>query len=97
MIAEVGKRYAIIQGGRCHWKFDITTLPEWHDELQVVDITGVTPEPEEGDIFDGTSFSKPVVSQVAERVRQPGARELIRALIKRGVITQQDVDDELRV
>ena len=59
MKADVQKRYALIQDGKCHWKFDITTLPEWHDGLQVVDITDLPAEPDEGDLFDGERFSKP--------------------------------------
>jgi hypothetical protein len=59
MRAEPGKRYALIQGGRCHWKFDITTLPEWHDGLHTVDITNLNPEPDEGDLFNGVTFFPP--------------------------------------
>ncbi len=49
MRAESGKRYCIIQSGRVHWKFDASLLPEWHDGLQTVDITGLVPEPAEGE------------------------------------------------
>jgi hypothetical protein len=65
MKAEIGRRYALIQDGRCHWKFDTSTLPEWHDGLLAVDITNLFPEPDEGDLFDGVTFSKPPVPPVA--------------------------------
>ncbi len=59
MRAEIGKRYCQILSGRVHWKFDHTILPEWADgAFQVVEISA--PEPDEGDLFDGVNFSKPV-------------------------------------
>ena len=67
MIAEPGRRYAIIQDGRCHWKFDITTLPACHDGIQTVDITNLQPEPNEGDLFDGVAFMKPPASPAPPR------------------------------
>ena len=57
MKAKIGKRYAQIIQGKCHWKFDISTLPEWQDDaFQVIDITRMNPEPVEGAPFDGTNF-----------------------------------------
>ena len=96
MKAEIGKRYALIQGGRCHWKFDITTLPEWHAGISVVEITGLMPEPDEGDLFDGTTFSKPPVPPAPPvPPREPGSAELMRALVKKGLITEVEVRAEL--
>ena len=69
--AEAGHRYAVIQDGQCHWKFDTTTLPEWHDALRIVDITALIPEPDEGDLYDGAVFSKPIVPPSAP----PATRE----------------------
>jgi hypothetical protein len=58
MLTPVGKRFAQIQDGRCLWKFDSTTLPEFKEgSFQFVEIT--TPEPDEGDLFNGTTFYKP--------------------------------------
>jgi len=94
MRAEPGKRYTIIQGGRCHWKFDISTLPEWHDGLQVVDITDLPREPDEGDLYDGVAFSKPPAPP-APASRTPGNTELVNALIKKGIITRGEIDAEL--
>jgi hypothetical protein len=60
MRAEPGKRYAQVVGGVCRWRFDITTLPEWHDAaFLAVDITALNPEPGEGDLYNGSVFSKP--------------------------------------
>jgi hypothetical protein len=73
MLAEIGKRYAIIQNGLCHWKFDISTLPEWADSLHVVEIE--FPEPDEGDLFDGVAFTKPPV------VPQPRAQDVVDAVL----------------
>jgi hypothetical protein len=88
MKAELGKRYAIIQNGRCHWKFDITTLPVWHDGLHVVELG--TPEPDEGDLFDGVTFSKP--APLAPEVDSVEA--LRRALVRKGILTDVEIDAE---
>ena len=94
MRAEPGKRYALIQNGRCHYTFDIATLPEWHDGLQVVDITDLPREPDEGDLYDGVTFSKPPAPP-APASRASGNAELVNALIKKGIITRGEIEAEL--
>jgi hypothetical protein len=72
MKAEPGKRYTQIVDGVCRWKFDITMLPEWADgAFLAVDITGFNPEPDEGDVFDGASFIKPVPPPAPAPVPRP--------------------------
>ena len=88
MKAEIGKRYAQIFNGKCHWKFDITTLPEWQDSaFQVVDITGMNPEPAEGDIYDGVMFVTPSAppgpspEELAEQQRKSARQAVLDALL----------------
>ena len=94
MKAIIGKRYTIIQNARCHFKFDIATLTEWHDGLQVVDITDLPREPDEGDLYDGVTFSKPPAPP-APASRASGNAELVNALIKKGIITRGEIEAEL--
>jgi len=56
-----------------------------------VDITDLAREPDEGDLYDGTTFSKPP----APASRASGNAELVNALIKKGIITRGEIDAEL--
>lgn len=40
MKAESGKTYALVQDGKVQQIFTIAELPEWHDAMDVRDITG---------------------------------------------------------
>ena len=55
--AQVGKNYAQVVDGKCHWIFTSDDLPEWHDDLPVVDVTGQ--DVAQGDVWNGSSFEKP--------------------------------------
>lgn len=82
MKAEPGKRYAQVIKGKCHWKFDISTLPEWNQDdtrWLTIDITSMFPEPDEGDLYDGVSFSKPSVPTPKEPDPLAGLREALKA------------------
>lgn len=81
--AEAGRTYAVIQDGKAHWIFTKEQLPEWNDEMQVVDITGVQPQPLEGWDYDGTAFSPPAtpVPDTTARAEEIRAR-----------LTQIDID-----
>jgi len=37
-------------GKRGHYKFEAEAKPEWHPSIILVDITGMEPEPNEGDV-----------------------------------------------
>ena len=95
MKADIGKRYAQILNDKCHWKFDITTLPEWQDTaFQVVDITNYNPEPQEGDLFDGMNFTVPpipvpsVMQDIVDRIqalplaRKQALKTVIQAILQ---------------
>lgn len=61
MKSEKGKTYAQIVDSELHWVFTQADLPEWKDEaFLVVDITGMNPTPNVGDLWDGVQFTKPV-------------------------------------
>jgi hypothetical protein len=56
MKAQENKTYAQIIGGKCHWIFTASDLPEWNDnDIDVVDITGLGVNV--GDLFDGVGFT----------------------------------------
>lgn len=94
--AEISRRYALIQDGHCHQKFDITTLPEWADTLQVVDITNLPVEPSEGDLhLGGTAFQKPAPPPPIPPRTVGGPLELQKALIRKGIVTQAEINAEL--
>ncbi len=60
MVAEPGRRYAQVIGGRVHWTFTIVELPEWNENaFLTVDITD-QPNVVEGFIHrGGMSFQPP--------------------------------------
>lgn len=55
------KIFAQIEDGRLHWRFEAEELPDFAPGFQVVEITGHSPLPEEGWIWDAVSesFSAP--------------------------------------
>lgn len=57
--------YAQIKDGRAHWIFQAEEAPEFSDEIVIVDITAVTPMPQEGWSYDGSTFAAPVPYQPA--------------------------------
>jgi hypothetical protein len=78
MKAEIGKRYAQIVGGKCHWIFTSAELPEWQDDAFVtVDVTD-KPQVVTGYIHDGgDAFSPPPPrdpAEIAEEARRAALR-----------------------
>lgn len=59
MKAVEGKKYALIQNGLVHQLFTIDDLPEWHDDLPVVDVTHIDPI-EVGYLYQEGQFLPPV-------------------------------------
>lgn len=53
------KTFAQILHGKLHWKFEQETAPEFAPEIQIVEITGLKPQPQEGWNWDGQKFSAP--------------------------------------
>ena len=57
---ELGHTYAQIVGNILVRKFTIVDMLEYDEEqIEVVDITDVTPTPELGNQYDGAGFSEP--------------------------------------
>ena len=46
-------------GKRAHWKFRAESKPEFHPGIILIDVTGITPEPQENWLWDGKKFSPP--------------------------------------
>lgn len=53
------KTFAQILHGKLHWKFEQETAPEFAPEIQIVEITGMKPQPQEGWDWDEQKFSAP--------------------------------------
>lgn len=61
-VAEQDHIYAQVLHGAVHWIFTQDQLPEWSDAgFDVVDITELNPQPQQGWLYDGLAFSKPLV------------------------------------
>jgi hypothetical protein len=64
MVAIEGRTYMQAINGAAHWKFTSADLPEWNEnDIVVVDITIITPEPQEGWAFSGGVFTAPAIPQ----------------------------------
>lgn len=59
MRAHSGRVYAQILDDRVHWIFSGDQLPEWHDDLHVLDITDADPQPQEGWLVRDGGFVDP--------------------------------------
>lgn len=53
------KTFAQILYGKLHWKFEQEAAPEFAPEIQIMEITGMKPEPQEGWDWNGKTFSAP--------------------------------------
>jgi hypothetical protein len=69
------KVFAQVQDDRLHWKFEQEEQPEFAPDLVIIEITGVSPMPQEGWGFDGTEFMPPpppsteeVIARVQSRI-----------------------------
>lgn len=60
MQAIDGRTYALIQEGRVHQVFTRAQLAEWHDALQVIDVTALNPPPAVGAYYvNGVFYPDP--------------------------------------
>lgn len=72
MKAIPGNTYAITHAGRVQQIFTAATLPEWNErDLDVRDITGITPPPAAGWYTDGATYSaNPITPEdIADKAR----------------------------
>jgi hypothetical protein len=54
-------RYAQVLNGVAHWIFESGTVPEFAPNIEIVDITGESPEPQEQWVYQGgTTFVDPL-------------------------------------
>lgn len=66
MITEQNQTFALIQDNIVSWIFTSNELPEYNEtQINVVNITGQAVV--EGDLYDGTNFSKPVAAALTEQ------------------------------
>lgn len=75
MVAIEGNVYAMILNNQVSWIFDWTLLPEWSDDIEVVDITGVNPQPQVGDTYAGGVFT-PEGSKTLAQLKEEKSVEL---------------------
>lgn len=52
-------RIAQILHNKAHWIFEAETMPEFAPNIVLVDITNVTPAPQEGWDYQNGTFSEP--------------------------------------
>lgn len=60
------KKFAQVLGGKLHWKFEQEKAPDFAADIQIVEITGIAPEPQEGWEWDGKKFIAPPMPSAAE-------------------------------
>lgn len=61
------KTYAQVLNGVLHWKFQQDDAPEFAENIKIVDISSISPKPEEGWLFDDATgkFTAPAGPSVA--------------------------------
>lgn len=64
------KKFAQVLNGKLHWKFEQDKAPDFAEDIQIVEITGITPEPQEGWWWDGQAFIAPLVQTPEELLAQ---------------------------
>lgn len=60
MERQAMKVFAQIENGKLHWKFQAEECPEFAPGFEVIEITSLNPQPEEGWNWDGAVFTEPV-------------------------------------
>lgn len=60
------KKFAQVLNNKLHWKFEQEAAPAFSADIKIVEITGITPEPQEGWDWDGKGFVSPPMPSVAE-------------------------------
>ncbi|MBA4361974.1 MULTISPECIES: tail fiber assembly protein [Pseudomonas] len=78
------KVFAQVQDDRLHWKFEQDDQPEFAPDLVIIEITGVSPMPQEGWGFDGSTFSPPP---------PPSAEEIIARVQSRVSVERRRADE----
>lgn len=53
------KKFAQVLNNKLHWKFEQEGTPAFAADIKIVEITGITPEPQEGWDWDGAAFVAP--------------------------------------
>ena len=71
------KTFAQILNGKLHWKFEQEEAPDFAADILIVEITGISPEPQEGWEWDGNMIIAPLMPSASELAAQEQA-----ALIK---------------
>lgn len=60
------KKFAQVLNNRLHWKFEQEAAPAFASDIEIVEITGLTPEPQEGWDWDGKVFVSQPMPSAAE-------------------------------
>lgn len=97
------KKYAQIIKKKVHHILDCKKLPPFHPSIEMVEITGLDPMPQEGWLYDGEIFSpsdgKAAVKRDLAKLDREGsfnrvAEDLIDLLISKGTITLAELPSE---
>lgn len=93
------KKFAQVLNGKLHWKFEQDKTPAFAADIQIVEITGITPEPQEGWGWDGQAFIAPAapdpVAVLAAAKTNALDRIAIFAKSKRALIAGTSDDAEI--
>lgn len=60
------KKFAQVLNNKLHWKFEQEAAPAFASDIKIVEITGLSPEPQEGWDWDGKGFVSPPMPSAAE-------------------------------
>lgn len=53
------KKFAQVLNSKLHWKFEQDKAPEFASDIEIIEITDIETEPQEGWGWDGKAFIKP--------------------------------------
>lgn len=75
------KTFGQILNGALHWVFETEERPDFAPSIALIELTGLTPMPIVGDLWDGKAFTKPLGP--TDDQRAAGLKEVRDSLIAR--------------
>ena len=96
------KKYAQIIKGRVYWIGDFEKLPPLHPSIEMVEVTGADPMPQEGWLYANETFApndgKEDAKEALQKLDESGSfvramEDVLDVLIAKGILTLSDLPE----